>query len=122
VTGHPVEISPLARVDRDDPHVTERFELFVDSRELANGYSELNDPVEQRLRFEEEQAAKDAGDAERGTVDEDYLRRSSTACRPPAASASAWTASRCCSPASTTSARSSCSRPERVPDQDGLDP
>ena len=74
VTGHPVEISPLARVDRDDPHVTERFELFVDSRELANGYSELNDPVEQRQRFEQEQAAKDAGDAERGTVDEDYLR------------------------------------------------
>jgi lysyl-tRNA synthetase class 2 len=74
VTGHPVEISPLARVDRHDPHITERFELFVDSRELANGYSELNDPVEQRLRFEEEQAAKEAGDSERGTVDEDYLR------------------------------------------------
>jgi lysyl-tRNA synthetase class 2 len=74
VTGHPVEISPLARVDRNDPHVTERFELFVDSRELANGYSELNDPVEQRLRFEDEQTAKEAGDAERGTVDEDYLR------------------------------------------------
>ena len=74
VTGHPVEISPLARADRNDPHLTERFELFVGTRELANGYSELNDPVEQRLRFEEEQAAKDAGDAERGTVDEDYLR------------------------------------------------
>ncbi len=74
VTGHPVEISPLARVDRNDPYLTERFELFVGARELANGYSELNDPVEQRLRFEDEQAAKDAGDAERGTVDEDYLR------------------------------------------------
>ena len=74
VTGHPVEISPLARVSRTDPFVTERFELFVDARELANGYSELNDPVEQRLRFEDEQAAKEAGDAERGTVDEDYLR------------------------------------------------
>jgi lysyl-tRNA synthetase class 2 len=74
VTGHPVEISPLARVDRDDPHVTERFELFVDSRELANGYSELNDPIEQRRRFEAEQLAKDAGDAERGGVDVDYLR------------------------------------------------
>ena len=74
VTGHPVEISPLARVDRNDPHLTERFELFVGARELANGYSELNDPVEQRLRFEDEQAAKDAGDAEAGTVDEDYLR------------------------------------------------
>jgi lysyl-tRNA synthetase class 2 len=74
VTGHPVEISPLARVDRNDPHLTERFELFVGARELANGYSELNDPVEQRIRFEEEQQAKEAGDAERGTVDEDYLR------------------------------------------------
>lgn len=74
VTGHPVEISPLARVDRTDPFVTERFELFVDARELANGYSELNDPREQRLRFEQEQAAKDAGDATRSSVDEDYLR------------------------------------------------
>jgi lysyl-tRNA synthetase class 2 len=74
VTGHPVEISPLARVDRTDPHLTERFEIFVDSRELGNGYSELNDPVEQRRRFEDEQAAKDAGDSERGSVDEDYLR------------------------------------------------
>jgi lysyl-tRNA synthetase class 2 len=74
VTGHPVEISPLARVDRNDPFLTERFELFIGAREIANGYSELNDPVEQRLRFEDEQAAKDAGDAEAGTVDEDYLR------------------------------------------------
>ena len=74
VTGHPVEISPLARVDRNDPFLTERFELFVGAREIANGYSELNDPVEQRMRFEDEQAAKDAGDAEAGTVDEDYLR------------------------------------------------
>jgi lysyl-tRNA synthetase class 2 len=74
VTGHPKEISPLARADRDDPWLTERFEIFVDSRELGNGYSELNDPVEQRQRFEEEQTAKDAGDAERGSVDEDYIR------------------------------------------------
>ena len=74
VTGHPTEISPLARLDRSDPWLTERFEIFVDSRELGNGYSELNDPVEQRLRFEEEQAAKDAGDHEAGSVDEDYIR------------------------------------------------
>ena len=74
VTGHPVEISPLARVDRNDPFLTERFELFVDGRELANGYSELNDPVEQRARFEDEQAAKAAGDDEAGSLDEDYIR------------------------------------------------
>ncbi|MFM8417830.1 MAG: lysine--tRNA ligase [Actinomycetota bacterium] len=74
VTGHPVEISPLARVDRNDPHLTERFELFVQARELANGFSELNDPVEQRERFEAEQRAKEAGDVTAGTVDEDYLR------------------------------------------------
>ena len=74
VTGHPTEISPLARVDRNDSWLTERFEIFVDGRELGNGYSELNDPVEQRLRFDDEQLAKDAGDAEAGTVDEDYLR------------------------------------------------
>ncbi len=74
VTGHPVEISPLARTDRNDPFLTERFELFMLGREFANGYSELNDPVEQRARFEDEQAAKDAGDDEATGVDEDYIR------------------------------------------------
>jgi lysyl-tRNA synthetase, class II len=74
VTGHPVEVSPLARVEPADPHLTQRFELFVRGSEYANGYSELNDPVEQRHRFEAEQVARDAGDVERGTVDEDYLR------------------------------------------------
>jgi lysyl-tRNA synthetase class 2 len=74
VTGHPTEISPLARVDRNDPWLTERFEVFVDSRELGNGYSELNDPVEQRARFVDEQAARDAGDVEAASIDEDYLR------------------------------------------------
>ncbi len=74
VTGHPVEVSPLARLDPADPFLTDRFELFIGGREHANGYSELNDPVDQRRRFEAEQAAREAGDLERGTVDEDYLR------------------------------------------------
>ncbi len=75
VTGHPVEVSPLARADRNDPYLTERFELFIGGREIANGYSELNDPVEQRARFENEQEAKDLGDDEAATaIDEDYLR------------------------------------------------
>jgi len=74
VTGHPVEISPLARVDRDDPFLTERFELFVGTHELANGFTELNDPIEQRERFAEEAKSKAAGNLEAGTIDEDYLR------------------------------------------------
>ena len=74
VTGHPVEISPLARVDRNDPFLTERFELFVGTHELANGFSELNDPIEQRERFNEEAKSKLAGNLEAGTIDEDYLR------------------------------------------------
>ena len=103
VIGHPVEISPLARRPHD-PFVTERFELFVDSRELANGYSELNDPVEQRERFEEEQAAKDAGDPSAAPSTR-ITCAPSTACRRLAGWESAWTAWRCCWPGSTTSAR-----------------
>jgi lysyl-tRNA synthetase class 2 len=74
VTNQPREVSPLARVDRDDPDLVERFELVGARRELANAYSELNDPIDQRHRFEAEQRAKEAGDAEAGSVDEDYLR------------------------------------------------
>ena len=74
VLDHPRETSPLARVHRDDPSLVERFEVVVNGYELANAYSELNDPIDQRARFEAEARARAAGDAEAGTVDEDYLR------------------------------------------------
>jgi lysyl-tRNA synthetase class 2 len=74
VTDYPVEVSPLARPHRQDPELVERFELVVGGRELANAYSELNDPDVQRQRLEDEQRAREAGDLDAGTVDEDYLR------------------------------------------------
>ena len=74
VMDHPREVSPLARSHRDDPELTERFELVVAARELANAYSELNDPLEQRARFEDEARLQAGGDDEAESVDEDYIR------------------------------------------------
>ena len=73
ITAYPVEVSPLSRRSDDDPFLTDRFEFFVGGRELANGFSELNDPDDQASRFRDQVAAKEAGDQEAMHFDEDYV-------------------------------------------------
>lgn len=73
VTGHPVEISPLSKRNPDDPRITNRFELFMNTWELANAFSELNDPIDQRERFEAQVADKESGDEEAHPMDYDFI-------------------------------------------------
>jgi lysyl-tRNA synthetase class 2 len=73
VYGHPIEISPLAKKNAQDPRFTDRFELFIDSREYANAFSELNDPIDQRRRFEEQMKEKELGNAEANEMDIDFV-------------------------------------------------
>ena len=74
ITSYPAEVSPLARRNDDDPFVTDRFEFFVAGRELANGFSELNDPEDQAERFRKQVEDHDAGDEEAMHYDADYIR------------------------------------------------
>ena len=73
VYGHPVEISPLAKKNADDPRFTDRFELFILGNEYANAFTELNDPIDQRQRFEAQVAERQAGNDEAEGIDEDYI-------------------------------------------------
>ena len=74
IYDHPAEISPLSKKKADDPSIAERFELYIGGMEIANAYSELNDPAEQEIRFMEQLAARDRGDAEAHEMDHDYIR------------------------------------------------
>ena len=74
IVAHPTDVSPLARSNDQNPAVTDRFELFITGRELANGFSELNDPEDQAARFQQQVQAKEAGDEEAMYYDADYVR------------------------------------------------
>lgn len=73
ITGHPTEISPLAKRNSEDSRITDRFEFFIYGRELANGFTELNDPIDQEGRFEDQLKQREAGDDEAHVMDRDYI-------------------------------------------------
>ncbi len=74
ITDYPIEMSPLCKKHRDNPELTERFELMINGKEIANAYSELNDPIDQRERFEEQMILSEKGDDEAMFIDQDFLR------------------------------------------------
>ena len=73
IIDYPVEVSPLTKRKPDKPELTERFELFITGREMANAYSELNDPIDQKERFLEQVKKREQGDEEANMMDEDYV-------------------------------------------------
>jgi lysyl-tRNA synthetase class 2 len=74
ITDYPIEMSPLCKKHRDNPELTERFELMINGKEVANAYSELNDPIDQRERFEDQLKLSEKGDDEAMFIDQDFLR------------------------------------------------
>jgi lysyl-tRNA synthetase class 2 len=74
ITDHPIDMSPLTKIHRDNPNYTERFELIINGTEIANAYSELNDPIDQRERFEAQMKLAERGDDEAMFIDHDFLR------------------------------------------------
>jgi lysyl-tRNA synthetase class 2 len=74
IAGYPIEVSPLARKNDSNPAMVDRFELYIGGRELANAFSELNDPADQRQRFLQQMEARKAGDDTANPIDEDYVR------------------------------------------------
>jgi lysyl-tRNA synthetase class 2 len=74
IVDFPIELSPLSKRKREDPRLVDRFELYVCRREIANAYSELNDPIDQRQRFLDQEAQRARGDEEAQWLDEDYVR------------------------------------------------
>ena len=91
IIDYPVEMSPLTKMHRSKPGLTERFELMVNGKELANAYSELNDPIDQEERFVEQMRLADKGDDEAMIIDWDFLRSFNMACLPQVALALAST-------------------------------
>ncbi|HVO93939.1 MAG TPA: amino acid--tRNA ligase-related protein, partial [Terriglobales bacterium] len=74
ISGYPIEVSPLARKNEQNPTMVDRFELYIGGRELANAFSELNDPADQRERFLAQMEARKAGDDTANPIDDDYVR------------------------------------------------
>jgi lysyl-tRNA synthetase class 2 len=97
VVDFPIELSPLSKQKQGQPRLVDRFELYVCRREIANAYSELNDPIDQRRRFEEQAKERERGDEEAHWMDEDFVRALEYGLPPTAGEGSGSTGSPCSS-------------------------
>ena len=91
ITDYPIEMSPLTKKHRDNPELTERFELMVNGKELCNAYSELNDPIDQLERFEDQMKLSEKGDDEAMIIDKDFVRALEYGMPPTSVWVSVWT-------------------------------